>query len=407
MNLPGLLLKAERDAKKLFEQIDDLVFVNQARVLDVFRQARVRDFHFNSSTGYGYNDAGRDLLEEIYAGVFKGEAAVVRSQIVSGTHAISLCLFALLGPGDELLAATGRPYDTLVRVIGGDGVRRGTLTGRGVVYRELPLTPGGRVDIEQLGKTVGESTRVVLVQRSRGYSSRPALLVDDIAEVVRTVKNANPHAVCLVDNCYGEFTARREPTWVGADLIAGSLIKNPGGGLAPSGGYVVGRRELVEQVAEQLTAPGLGREVGASLWDNRLVYQGLFLAPHVVGEALKGAVLTASLMERLGYEVSPRWDEPRGDIVQEVRLGSAERVQAFCQVIQSCSPVDSDLSLEFAPMPGYREPIIMAAGTFVQGSSIELSCDAPRREPFAAYLQGGLTYQHVRYALAKMLEVLP
>lgn len=398
------MVQAQEEIQPVFRKIDELVFRNQARVLDIFREARVRDYHFHSSTGYGYNDTGRDLLEKIYARVFGAEAALVRSQVVSGTHAIALCLFAVLRSGDELLAAVGRPYDTLTRAIGIEEPLPGTLLDRGVTYREVPLTPSGQVDLARLAGMVGKQTRVVLIQRSRGYSCRPALMVNDIKDVIAQVKTVNPRAICLVDNCYGEFTDTMEPPQVGADLTAGSLIKNPGGGLAPCGGYIVGRQELVEQVANQLTAPGLGREVGASLWDNRLIYQGLFLAPHVVGEALKGAVLTANLMERLGYEVSPRWDEERGDIVQAVKLGSVDRLKSFCQVVQSCSPVDCDLSLEFAPMPGYRDRIIMAAGTFIQGSSIELSCDAPCREPYVAYLQGGLTYQHVRYTLGRILE---
>ncbi len=382
-----------------------MVFLNQTRVLEAFQAVRVREHHFYSSTGYGYNDIGRDLLEEIYARVFGAEDALVRSQMVSGTHAISLCLFGLLKPGDELVAAVGKPYDTLAQIIGIDRPLPDTLADQGVLYREVPLREG-RVDVDALEEVVGEQTKMVFIQRSRGYAYRPALLVDDIRQVVERVKARNPRTVCMVDNCYGEFTENLEPPQAGADITVGSLIKNPGGGLAPCGGYVVGKKKLVERVAARLTAPGLGKEVGASLWDQRLIYQGFFVAPHVVGEALKGAVLVANVLEHLGYDVSPRWDEPRGDIVQAVKMGSVEGIRAFCQAIQGSSPVDGDVTLEFAPMPGYEEQIIMAAGTFIQGSSIELSCDAPAREPFAVYLQGGLTYQHVRYALIKVLEVL-
>ncbi|ADI01859.1 aminotransferase class I/II-fold pyridoxal phosphate-dependent enzyme [Syntrophothermus lipocalidus] len=401
-----LVIEAEKKVREVFDRIEETAFVNQARVLEAFQRARVREHHFHSSTGYGYNDTGREVLESIYAAVFGGEGALVRSQIISGTHALSLCLFALLRPGDELVSACGRPYDTLVRVIGAKGQTRFSLVERGINYREVALTPEGKIDVEALGKALTSKTRVVLIQRSRGYSWRPALSTEDIRRTVRAVKDVAPHAVCLVDNCYGEFTDPLEPSHVGADLTVGSLIKNPGGGLAPGGGYVVGREELIEQVAAQLTAPGLGKEVGPSMWDKRLVYQGLFIAPHVVGEALKGAVLAAYIMEALGYEVSPRWDEPRGDIVQAIKLDSPEKVRAFCQAVQASSPVDSDVRLEYSVMPAYEDEIVMAAGTFVQGSSIELSCDGPRRSPFVAYLQGGLTYQHVRYALLRIMSVM-
>jgi len=401
-----LVIEAEKKVREVFDRIEETAFVNQARVLEAFQRARVREHHFHSSTGYGYNDTGRDVLESIYAAVFGGEGALVRSQIISGTHALSLCLFALLRPGDELVSACGRPYDTLVRVIGAKGQTRFSLVERGINYREVALTPEGKIDVEALGKTLTSKTRVVLIQRSRGYSWRPALSTEDIRRTVRAVKDVAPHAVCMVDNCYGEFTDTLEPSHVGADLTVGSLIKNPGGGLAPGGGYVVGREELIEQVAAQLTAPGLGKEVGPSMWDKRLVYQGLFIAPHVVGEALKGAVLAAYIMEALGYEVSPRWDEPRGEIVQAIKLDSPEKVRAFCQAVQASSPVDSDVRLEYSVMPAYEDEIVMAAGTFVQGSSIELSCDGPRRSPFVAYLQGGLTYQHVRYALLRIMSVM-
>jgi len=401
-----LVVEAEREIRPVFDEINGLVFDNQVKVLKAFQKAKVRESHFCQSTGYGYNDTGRDALENIFAEVFGGEAALVRSQIVSGTHALSLCLHALLAPGDELVSACGRPYDTLVRVIGVNRLTPYSLVENGVVYKEVALLPEGQVDYKKLAESLTSRTKVVLIQRSRGYAWRPALNTDDIEKVVGTVKEIVPHAVCLVDNCYGEFVERSEPPQAGADVTAGSLIKNPGGGLAPSGGYLVGKSALIDRIAAQLTAPGLGKELGPSLWDKRLIYQGLFIAPHVVGEALKGAVLTAYVLERLGYEVSPRWNEPRGDIVQAVKLGSAQKLCSFCQAVQASSPVDSDVKLEFSPMPGYEDEIVMAAGTFVQGSSIELSCDGPGRPPYAAYLQGGLTYQHVRHALLRVLSVL-
>jgi cystathionine beta-lyase family protein involved in aluminum resistance len=392
--------------RPVFERIDATVWANTERVLEAFRATRVRELHFQGTTGYGFHDAGREALEELYARVFGAEAALVRAQVVSGTHAIVLCLQAVLQPGQELVAAAGRPYDTLYRVIGaGEGAVDG-LVQRGVGYREVPLGADGRLDLAALRAGLGPATGVVFLQRSRGYSERQPLSLEEIRAAVTLVRECCPQAVCLVDNCYGEFTSEVEPPQVGADLTAGSLIKNPGGGLAPCGGYVVGRRDLVEAVACRLTAPGLGREVGASLWDRRLVFQGLFMAPLVVGEALKGAVLVARVLADKGYAVSPAWDQPRSDIVQAVRLGSAEAVRRFCQAVQSCSPVDSDLVLEYSPMAGYTDPVVMAAGTFVQGSSIELSCDAPLRPPFVAYWQGGLSYGHVRLALAAALAAL-
>ncbi len=404
--LRELVVAAEKEIRWVFDRIEETAFDNQVKVLEAFQRAKVREDNFYSSTGYGYNDTGRDVLENIFAEVFGGEAALVRSQIVSGTHALSLCLQALLAPGDELVCACGRPYDTLVRVIGASGSTPHSLVQKGVVYKEIGLSPEGRVDWDGLTESLTSRTRVVLIQRSRGYYWRPALSTDDIGKVVKAVKERAPHALCLVDNCYGEFVERVEPPQVEADITAGSLIKNPGGGLAPSGGYIVGKAELIDQIAAQLTAPGLGKDLGPSLWDKRLVYQGLFMAPHVVGEALKGAVLTAYVLERLGYEVSPRWNESRSDIVQAVKLESPEKLRYFCQAVQSSSPVDSDVRLEFSHMPGYQDEIIMAAGTFVQGSSIELSCDGPRRAPYVAYLQGGLTYQHVRHALLQIISVL-
>lgn len=401
-----LIKEAEKALYSKFEELDEIAFANQEKVLNALQRKNVHESHFNTSTGYGYDDMGRDDLESIYAEVFGTEDAMVRSQIVSGTHAISACLCGILRPGDELISVVGSPYDTLGNVIGKNNPAVGTLIERGVVYREVPLTPALMPDIEAIRTSVTLKTRMVLIQRSRGYALRPALTVKQIEGITKVVKQANPDTIVMVDNCYGEFTDTIEPPQVGIDIMAGSLIKNPGGGLAPAGGYIAGRTNLVEQAAFQITAPGLGKELGASLQSNRLLYQGLFLAPHVVVQALKGACLLAYCFSQLEYEVLPNWDEVRGDIVQAIRLNNPTEVLQFCQVVQSSSPVDSNVMLEFAPMPGYTDKIIMAAGTFVQGSSIELSCDAPMRSPYCVYMQGGLTYEHYRYTVRNLLNTL-
>lgn len=402
----NLIKEAEKVLYSKFEELNEIAFANQEKVLKALQRKNVHDSHFNSSTGYGYDDMGRDDLEGIYAEVFGAEDAMVRSQIVSGTHAISSCLFGILRPGDELISLIGSPYDTLGNVIGKNQPDLGTLVERGIIYREVPLTPALNPDMEAIGTAVTPRTRMVLIQRSRGYALRPALTVKQIEAITKLVKQANPDTIVMVDNCYGEFTDTVEPTQVGIDIMAGSLIKNPGGGLAPAGGYIAGRADLVDQVACHITAPGLGKELGASLQSNRLLYQGLFLAPHVVLQALKGACLMAYCFARQGYEVSPNWDEVRGDIVQTVKLNNPDEVLQFCQVVQSSSPVDSNVRLEFAPMPGYTDKIIMAAGTFVQGSSIELSCDAPMRQPYCVYMQGGLTYEHYRYTVRELIDTI-
>lgn len=401
-----LIKEAEKVLCSKFEELDEIAFANQEKVLKALQRKNVHDSHFNTSTGYGYDDMGRDDLEGIYAEVFGAEDAMVRSQIVSGTHAISSCLFGILRPGDELISVIGSPYDTLGNVIGKNNASLGTLVERGVIYREVPLTPTLLPDTQAIRNAVTTHTRMVLVQRSRGYALRPALPVKQIEAITKVIKQANPNTIVMVDNCYGEFTDIIEPPQVGIDIMAGSLIKNPGGGLAPAGGYIVGRADLVEQTAFHITAPGLGKELGASLQSNRLLYQGLFLAPHVVVQAIKGACLLACCFSRQGYEVFPNWDETRGDIVQAIRLNNPDEVLQFCQVVQSSSPVDNNVKLEFAPMPGYTDKIIMAAGTFVQGSSIELSCDAPMRSPYCVYLQGGLTYEHCRYTVRKLIDTL-
>ncbi len=381
------------------------------RVLEAFRRARVSEEDFTASTGYGYNDTGREKLEGLYASVFGGEMALVRPQLVSGTHAISCCLFGALRPGQKILAVTGPPYDTLQKVIGGPG-QRGTLQDFDIGFDNVnviePVLARDRQGVLSALKPFlpDERVRLLYLQRSRGYSLRPALTMEDLHFLLPLLKEANPRAVLFVDNCYGEFVEEEEPLMAGADLIAGSLIKNPGGGLAPSGGYVVGTGNLVEQAAGRLTAPGLGRELGPTLGTNRLLIQGLFLAPHFVGEALKGALFAACLFESLGFEVRPRVQEPRGDIVQAILLKEPDLLQEFCRLIQAYSPVDSHALPVPGPVPGYQREIIMAAGTFVQGSSLELSADAPLDPPYAVYLQGGLSYPHTRAALTAAAAAL-
>ncbi|MGI6468230.1 MAG: aminotransferase class I/II-fold pyridoxal phosphate-dependent enzyme [Syntrophomonadaceae bacterium] len=389
-----------------FRVFEDNAYINSERVLQAFQEARVREHHFYGSTGYGYGDAGRTALERLYALVFQAEDALVRPQIVSGTHAISACLFALLKPGDGLLSITGRPYDTLFNIIGGGPERKGTLAAKGVLYKEIPLDQAGLPDVKAIAEAVDNNTKMVLIQRSRGYSLRPAIPIESIKGLIKLVKQQKPDCIVLVDNCYGEFVEQQEPCRVGADLVAGSLIKNPGGGLAPNGGYIAGQARLIETIAYHITAPGLGKQLGSSLVDKRWFFQGLFMAPHTVLQALKGAALIAALFEHAGYRVEPKWNEFRADIIQSICFNTIDELQHFCQVVQNCSPVDSDVRLEFARLPGYDVPVIMAAGTFVQGASIELSCDAPAREPYCAYLQGGLTYEHCRYLAAQLIRTL-
>ncbi|HEY3367939.1 MAG TPA: methionine gamma-lyase family protein [Symbiobacteriaceae bacterium] len=382
--------------KPFWEAADELVLLNQAKVLSAFQAAQVSDIHFAASSGYAYGDLGREKIEQVFAHVFHTEAALVRQQFASGTHAIACGLFGSLKAGDRLIAAAGTPYDTLRQVISG---APGSLAEWGVAYEEAPLLPDGSVDLDLVARLATKpDARVVFIQRSRGYSLRPSLSVAAIGRIIRAVKAANPDVICVVDNCYGEFTTLEEPSEVGADLVCGSLIKNPGGGLAPTGGYVVGRADLVERVGARLYAPGIGSEVGANLGVNRLILQGLFLAPHVTGEALRGARFTAALFAELGFGVRPAYDAERYDLVQAVELGSPEGLTAFCQAVQKASPVDAHVRPEPWDMPGYADRVIMAAGTFVAGSSIELSADGPMRAPYAAYFQGGLTREHVMLA---------
>lgn len=377
----------------LFARVDRVAAFNTAKVLDAMREARVSQAHFNPSTGYAYDDLGRQKLDELYARVFAADRALVRAQFVSGTHALATVLFGLLRPGDALLSVTGTPYDTMRTVIGHERPSPGSLREFGIAYDEVALTADGSVDLEAVRGRLTPRTRVALIQRSRGYSLRPPLSLDGIANVCELVHSVNADCACFVDNCYGELVDVREPTEVGADIVAGSLIKNPGGGLAPSGGYIVGRDELVQLASYRLTAPGMGDELGASLAGNQSLFQGLFLAPHTVAQALKSAIFAAALFERLGYATSPVSTATRGDIIQAIELRSRAKVLAFCAGLQRHSPVDSFATPLPWDMPGYADQVIMAAGTFVQGASIELSADAPMREPFAVFLQGGLTLE--------------
>lgn len=383
---------AEQEIRPQFEHINNITEYNQQKVLRAFIHHRVSESHFISSTGYGYGDRGRETLDQIFAEVFGGEDALVRHSFASGTHTISVALFGVLRPGDTLLSVTGRPYDTLIDVIGLNGKKNGSLLDFGIQYQEVPLNQEGKIDLDLVMKSLDSKVKVVYLQRSRGYSLRPTLSVEEIGKVVQAVKAVRRDIIVMVDNCYGEFVEKQEPCDVGADLIMGSLIKNPGGGIAETGGYIVGRADLIELCACRQTTPSTGKEIGATLGQNRSLFMGIFNAPHVTGEALKTAVFAAALLEELGYEVTPRYNEERYDIIQAVKLGSRERLIAFCQGMQAGAPVDSFVQPEPWDMPGYDSQVIMAAGAFTLGASIELSADAPLREPYAVWMQGGLNY---------------
>lgn len=382
-----------KKTSSLFEQIDRVSEINTKKVLDAMRKLKVSDAHFNTTSGYAYDDIGRQKLDELFAEVFGAERALVRTHFVSGTHALATVLFGILRPGDQLVSITGKPYDTMQTVIGYDNPSPGSLKEFGILYDEVPIVDN-KVAYDLIPEKVTAKTKMVLIQRSRGYSMRSPLSLDDISKICSIVKGINPECVCFVDNCYGEFIDIKEPVQVGADIMAGSLIKNPGGGIAPTGGYIVGKDKLVELASYRLTSPGMGDELGASLANNRLIFQGLFLAPHVVAQAVKGAIFAAGVFEALGFNTSPKSTEARGDIIQAIELGNAENLIAFCRGLQFNSPVDSFAAPEPWDMPGYADQVIMAAGTFVQGASIELSADGPMREPYAVYLQGGLTFEH-------------
>lgn len=390
-----LSLKHEvlQESEPLFKKVEEIAEANTLKVLDAMRECMVSDSHFNTTSGYAYDDIGRGKLEELYARIFGAERALVRTQFVSGTHALATVLFGILRPGDELVSLTGKPYDTMQTVIGYDNPAPGSLKEFGIKYKELPMEEG-KVVVDNINHIVSKDTKLALIQRSRGYSMRNPLSIEDIKEITAEVHRINPNCICFVDNCYGEFVDVLEPTQVGADIMAGSLIKNPGGGIAPTGGYIAGKDKLVELASYRLTAPGMGDELGASLSNNRLLFQGLFLAPHVVSQAIKGAIFAAGMFAKLGYKTLPLPEDVRGDIIQAIELGSAEKLIAFCGGIQKYSPVDSFATPEPWDMPGYADQVIMAAGTFVQGASIEFSADGPLRAPYNVYLQGGLTFEH-------------
>lgn len=390
--------------KERFEKIDETAEYNQMKVINAMQKNHVAEMHLNGTSGYGYNDDGRDTLEQVYADIFKAEAALVRPQIICGTHALNIALSSNLRPGDELLSPVGKPYDTMDEII---GIRpsKGSLAEYDVSYRQVDLLADGSFDYENIKKAINEKTKLVTIQRSKGYASRPTLSVERIGELISFIKEIKPDVICMVDNCYGEFVERIEPTEVGADMIVGSLIKNPGGGLAPCGGYIAGTKECVEQAAYRLSSPGLGKEVGATIGGvNKEFYQGLFLAPTVVAGALKGAIFAANAYEKLGFKVVPDGKEERYDIIQAVELRSAKGLIAFCKGIQAAAPVDSFVTPEPWAMPGYDDDVIMAAGAFVQGSSIELSADGPLREPYAAYFQGGLTWYHAKLGIIMSMQ---
>ena len=384
--------KIEESLKERFEKFDKTAEYNQMKVLLAMQKNKVSAECFGSSSGYGYDDIGRETLEKVYADTFHTEACLVRPQVTCGTHALAIALFGNLRPGDELLAPAGKPYDTLEEVI---GIRpsKGSLAEYGVTYRQVELLEDGTFDYDSIRKAINEKTRLVEIQRSKGYQTRPSFSVKQIGELIAFVKSIKPDVICMVDNCYGEFVDTIEPSDVGADMVVGSLIKNPGGGLAPTGGYIAGRADLVENASYKLTAPGIGGECGCTMGQNRLLYQGLFLAPHVTMQAVKTAMFCAKVMEKLGYEVSPKAEEPRYDIIQTIAFGAPDPLRRFCEGIQAGAPVDSYVTPEPWAMPGYDDQVIMAAGAFVQGASIELSADAPMREPYVCYMQGGLTYE--------------
>lgn len=405
-NVIEFVFEKEKMVKEKFAYIDNVKEYNQYKVISAMQKARLSSTDFYWTTGYGYDDVGREKVEEIYSYVFNTEDALVRPTICSGTHAITLTLSGLLRPGDELMCITGAPYDTLQKVIGTKGDVKGTFKDYGISYKEIPLTKEGKIDIDNVLHNIGEKTKILQIQRSTGYSDRKAITVTEIKDAIEKIKNFRKDVIIMVDNCYGEFLEKIEPTDVGADIMAGSLIKNPGGGLALSGGYVVGKKDLVELIANRSTAPGIGKECGLTFGTTRNTLQGFFLAPHIVSEAVKGALLIAKVYKELGFKVVPDVDDIRSDIIQGIQFENEERVVEFCKGIQSASAVDSYVTPEPWDMPGYEDKVIMAAGGFVQGSSIELSADGPMREPYFAYYQGGLTYEHCKLGLMKSLNNL-
>jgi len=404
--LQPIVREVEQQIAGVHKEIDERIETNQFRVLQSFQKHRVSDSHFIPSTGYGYDDIGRDTLENVYADVLGGEAGLVRSQIISGTHAISIALFGVLRPGDELLYITGKPYDTLEEIVGLRGNGVGSLKEFGISYDSVALTNEGRINWDQVSEKIKPNTKMIGIQRSKGYDPRPSFTVAEIGEMIKYVKEIKPDVVVFVDNCYGEFVEEMEPCHVGADLMAGSLIKNPGGGIVKTGGYIVGKKKWVEACSYRMTSPGIGAEAGASLYSLQEMYQGFFLAPHVVGQALKGAVFSAAMLEKLGMNSSPKWNANRTDLIQSVQFDDRDKMIAFCQAIQSASPINSYVTPHASYMPGYEDDVIMAAGTFIQGASIELTADGPIRPPYVAYVQGGLTYAHVKMAVCLAIDHL-
>ncbi len=406
LNANSSVIYAEKALSPIFSLIDTQVKQNLRKVLQAFRDYRVGSHHFTSVSGYGHDDLGRQVLDQVFAQVMGAEAAAVRVQFVSGTHAIACALFGILRPGDEMLAVTGAPYDTLEEVIGLRGEGQGSLTDFGIGYRQLELTDEGTVDWQALEASIRPHTRLVHIQRSCGYDWRPSLSIEEIGKIVHSVKQQNPDVICFVDNCYGEFIEAQEPTAVGADLMAGSLIKNPGGTIATAGGYVAGRADLVEAACCRLTSPGIGSHGGATFEQHRLLFQGLFLAPQMVGEAMKGNHLTSHVFQQLGYPVNPLPEAPRRDVIQAIQLGSPEKLKAFCRAIQQNSPVGAYLDPVPAEMPGYESELVMAGGTFIDGSTSEFSADGPLREPYIVFCQGGTHWSHVAIALEDAVEAV-
>lgn len=407
MNSREIIKKAEKDLIAQFEIIEDIRDLNQKKVLEAFINNRVAPEHFYTVSGYGHDDIGREVLDKVFADVFKAEKALVRIHFASGTHTLACCLFGCLRPGNKLISVAGAPYDTMQEVIGTAGdeaTKEDSLIAHGVLYDEIPLLNDTDIDFEKLEQSIDETATMVLIQRSKGYSTRKSLSIETIEKICKIVKSKNSNCICFVDNCYGEFVDSKEPLEIGADLIAGSLIKNPGGGIVEAGGYIAGKAKLVEKSANRLTAPGIGSEGGAMFNQHRLMFQGLFMAPSVVCDAVKGAVLAAKIFDEIGYDSSPKYYEKRTDIIQNITFGAPEPLEQFCRTIQSLSPVNGYVTPIPEYIPGYEDKVIMAGGTFIEGSTIELSADGPMRAPYVAYMQGGLNYAHVKIALEKFLN---
>lgn len=407
MNSTEIIKQAEKAIRNEFERIEDIRDFNQEKVLNAFIENKVAPEHFYTVSGYGHDDLGREVLDKVFADVFKAEKALVRIHFASGTHTLACCLFGNLKYGDKLISVAGTPYDTMQEVIGTAGddlTKEDSLIGNGVLYDEVPLKNGTDIDFEKLDEMIDETVKMVLIQRSKGYSTRKSLSIETIGKICEIVKKNNPNCICFVDNCYGEFVDTKEPLEVGADLIAGSLIKNPGGGLVEAGGYIAGKAKYVDKCANRLTAPGIGSEGGAMFNQHRLIFQGLFMAPSVVCDAVKGAILAAKIFDEIGYNSSPKYNEKRTDIIQNITFGSPEPLEHFCRTIQSLSPINGYVTPIPEYIPGYEDQVIMAGGTFIEGSTIELSADGPMRAPYVAYMQGGLTYAHVKIVLRKILD---